>query len=260
MTGPSHKQDDAPLRCSAQPRRHAVGWCTHCHQPFGEAWLLVRTDGRAICRGCRGALGADVLDPSVLRERDPLRRLGWWKSAWHLLRAPHTRVAALLNAEGGRIARYAYAWSLVGSVAWLAWAIALEPQLLERLVESRPELASRPRAELLGWLALAMPLVTMVRLAAGLLALRVVAALSGYDREAWRPFARLFGLSQAATLLCMVPTFLGPLAFSAFWAMIMMAGLRVLGVQSLGKSFVFLLPTGIAMLSWGPHPLPLVGG
>lgn len=218
---------------------------------------MTEPDGRAVCIPC-----IDEHDVPILRETvedEPVESAtGWLATPWALIRSPAATLTAASQRQGVTSLVHAWGWLALSYLAWFCWMLYLEPATLEPSLEQvlGAGFSTDPFDLLVhqGFL-LAFPALAFFRLALGVLLILAAASVIGIRGEHRPALVHVYATSQAAFLLTLIPTFVGPLLASFVWALLLVTGTRRWTGHHLGKSLLLVLPVGTLQLILGPAPL-----
>ncbi|TVR01450.1 MAG: hypothetical protein EA398_09555 [Deltaproteobacteria bacterium] len=236
-----------PPPCSHDSGRPATACCTACGLAFGSSRLGAAEDGRAYCVDC--AWEADIALPSRHRDPrcEPALRNGivrgiegiLFRPAWLFAQPSPRRIGAALGLGlGCTTAGYAF---------WLGWLMLLNAEWVRQQLD---DAGVDPGQGL--WVAwLALPILAILRVFGGALALHAGCLLAGGSGISFNDSLRAFSLASAAMLLCVVPS-VGAFLAILWWSWIVLAWMRSRFSFGLGRTMVALIPSVVVLPLLGP--------
>ena len=241
---PEPPRGPGPVMCTVHVETPAAAFCTVCRRPYGGRFLGVLPDGRAVCYRCAAdeKLELASLDAPT-SEVDAALAGGWASATARILLRPLVTIGLRYRGPVGPSLRYGFAATVLGLVMWLGWSLILQRDaIIEAVLASSAERgldASAGDVQLALWMM--VPLLAALRLGLGVVAFHVGTRLAGADGT-FRENARVFALSSASMLFCVVPMQIGALLSYLVWLMLTLSWVRVRYELNAWRSIVALMP------------------
>lgn len=240
-----------PPDCSATADRPASAYCSECLEAFDPGHLGIRADGRAICRPCAWENDVPLVNQQHPGGAEIAFQRGLVRAMEGLLLHPARIFAHPPPARIGSALVFGYAVTVVGYALWLGWLLYLHPEWVDAQME---EAGLSPDAG--RWMAwLLLPVLALVRVFAGALALHAGCLLAGGNARPFAEVLRAFCLASASMVFCIIPQY-GPLLTVLWWSWIVLAWMRSRWRFGIMRTLVALVPSVVVLPLLGPAATP----